>query len=357
MPDSEEGSSGQERQAARSQSQQLPSHLLEKEFGKVYVRDEGQERHVEFTVWVQNLSGQMAEGWQTGLALDASASMKDWYGRNLKGKVPKEAAAEYRRRGWIIERTEDGRKVSSFKKEAYQDAINRKFLTFTDNIVEPLVRDFIAYLADELDADGRTTAIYWACGDGSAYEVIGDFSRDECKSLAIRGPKSVPFGVGTKLAPSLKYFVDRFVDVPRGMYVFLTDGKLDDLGEVERYTVELAKAIEAGKRNPVKCILIGVGEDIDVEQMERLDDLETGTEVDIWDHKIAKEMRALSEIMVELVEDVLEVSAVIYDASGEVAARFTDGLPSNVTFTMPASSDFFELEVAGKRIRQTVVAP
>ena len=91
--------------------------------------------------------------------------------------------------------------------------------------------------------------------------------------------------------------------------------------------------------------------------MIELDDLDTGTDVDIWDHKIAKEMRALTDIMDELGEDeVLNVSATLYDASGQVIDRFTDGLTASVTFTMPVSSDFFELEVKGRRIRQHVVS-
>ena len=141
------------RQAARHNMQALPSNMLARELGKVYVGDDGNERHVEFTVWVQELSGAKAEGWKTGLALDASASMKDWYGRNLKGKVPDNVISKYIKKKWVVNRTDDGCQVQSFKKEAYEDAINRGFLTFTDNIVQPLARDFIAYLADELDSD------------------------------------------------------------------------------------------------------------------------------------------------------------------------------------------------------------
>jgi hypothetical protein len=345
------------RQAERGQGKQLPSSMIAKEFGKVYVRDDGQERHVEFTIWIQQLSGAVAEGWRTGIALDASASMKDWYGRNLKlvREIPKEVISKYKKQKWILDRSDDGCRVQSFKKEAYEDAIHQGFLQFTDNIVEPLVRDFIAYLANELDSEGKTTVIYWACGDGSAYEVIGDFTAEQCKKLEIKGPKSVTFGTGTKLTPSLKYFADRFADIPRAMFVFVTDGKLDDLDSVKSYTKELAKAIEAGKRNTLKCILIGVGAKIDEKQMIELDDLSTGTDVDIWDHKIASEMRALNEIMVELVDEVLDITATIYDESNQAVAKFTDGLPANVTFSMPTTSNYFELEVNGRRIRQSVI--
>lgn len=346
-------------QAARGQSELLPSNTTSKEFGKVYIRKEGNNLHVEFTLWVPELEGAEAEGWQTGVALDASASMKDWYGRNLKGEVPKAAFAEYQQKKWVEAKVEDGRQVTRFTKNAYEDAIRRGYLSFTDNIVETLARNFISYLAGQLDSDGGTTVIYWACDDGRKYELLGDFTEAQCSSLEIRGPNKVSFGMGTYLTPAVKYFVDRFADSPRGMYVFLTDGSLDDLEDLKRYTTSLAQAIAGGKRNSVKCVLIGVGNKINEEQMEQLDDLDTGTDVDIWDHKIAKQMRDVSEIIVELVDEnrIVAPTATVCDASGQVVARFTDGLPARAEFTMPASSPYFVLEVGGRQIKQSVVVP
>jgi hypothetical protein len=40
-------------------------------------------------------------------------------------------------------------------------------------------------------------------------------------------------------------------------------------------------------------VLIGVGRDVSEYQMRELDDLDTGTDIDLWDHKIASEMRVL----------------------------------------------------------------
>jgi len=220
------------------------------------------------------------------------------------------------------------------------------------------VRDMAGYLAGTLDAGGQTTVIYWACGDGGAYELLGDYPQNECAAMEVDGPKTVAFGNGTRLVPAVRYFVERFERAKRGMYIFITDGAIDDQPEMKRYTTRLAKAIAAGKRNPVKCVLIGVGDEIDEDQMEELDDLDTGTDVDIWDHKIAREMRGLVEIFAEVVSEhqIIAPTATIYDDSGNVVARFADGLPAKVTFTMPASSNAFELEVAGRRIRQTVLS-
>ncbi len=121
----------------------------------------------------------------------------------------------------------------------------------------------------------------------------------------------------------------------------------------------MAQEIAGGRRNAVKCVLVGVGDKVDEGQMEELDDLDTGTDVDIWDHKIAKEMRALIEIFAEVVDENQTVAptGTIYDAAGRVVKVFTDGVPTKISVELPSSSSWFELEVFGKRIRQSVVVP
>lgn len=335
---------------------QLPSSLVAREFGEVNVRRRGSTLEVTFTVMMEP-QGDLAEGWQTGVALDASASMKNSFGRGLRGSVPDDVVRQYLRKGWVEELDLDGRRVMSYQPEAYEDAVAKGYLVFTPNLVEPLARDFISYLAGNLDEDGGTTVVYWACDDGSAYEVVGDYTAEQVKRLNFPGPQKSDFGTGTRLLPAVRYFVDRFRDAKRGMYLFLTDGKLDDLAAVKRYTTDLCQQIASGRRNAVKCVLIGVGEEVEESQMEELDDLDTGTDVDVWDHKIAKEMRAVVEIFAEVVDEnqILAPEACVYDAGGVVVKMFNDGMPAKVTFTMPASSKYFELEVNGERVRQRVV--
>ena len=333
----------------------VPSNLTAPQFGKVRAKRVGADYEVEVTVLMEP-QGTEAEGWQTGVALDGSSSMQNWYGRELEGKVPPDIMADYEKRGWIDLLELDGRKVRRFQQASFDDAIRRGFLKFSTNIVEPLARDFISYLAGNLDADGGTTVIYWACGNGSEMEVVGDFTADQCRSLAVQGPTQVAFGDGTHLEPAVRYFVERFRDAKRGMYVFMTDGKLDDLAAVKDLCKNLAKDIQGGKRNAIKCVLIGVGDEINERQMEELDDLETGTDVDIWDHKIAKDMRSLVEIFAEVVSEnqIIAPVATVYAANGSVAKRFTDGLPARVTFLVPGDSEWFELEVGGQKIRQQI---
>ena len=336
-----------------SENRQLPSSIVAPEFGEVNVRRAGAEVEVTFTVAMEP-QGVEAEGWQTGVALDASASMRRAFGQVSGGTIPPAVLSEYRAKGWLTERHEDGRTVSKLKRPAHEDAVRRGFITASENVVEAKAREFISYLAGNLDADGGTTVVYWACGDGRGVEVLGDFTADQCKTLSLTGPSK--FGSGTFLLPAMDYFVTRFADAERGMYVFVTDGKLDDLDAVKAATVKLAKRIAAGHRHPVKCVLIGVGEEIDERQMEELDDLDTGTEVDIWDHKIAAEMRSLVEIFAEVVDEnqIIVPRAAIYDARGKLVKQFLDGMPAKVTFRMPATSAFFELEIDDQRVRQSL---
>lgn len=323
----------------------LPSSVLNNVFGKVSYSRMGSEVEVMFTILLPHIG----EGWRTGVALDASSSMRAMYGRALTGTVPDSAKKSYRKKGWIKDEFRDGVRLPVYQPEAYDDAISLGYLKYTNNEVEPKAREFLEYLARNLDAEGSTTLVYWACGDGSAVEEVGSVSASACAGLVVSGPQSASFGTGTKLAPAVRFFDQKFSAAENAMFVFVTDGKLDDLADVRQYTVSLAQQIEAGTRNPVKCILVGLGQDIDEDQMIQLDDLDTGTEVDIWDHKIAADMRELAEIFAELVDESQIVAPVasIYDAEGNCIVKHTDGLPARVVFRMPVTSKSFMLEVPG----------
>ena len=118
---------------------------------------------------------------------------------------------------------------------------------------------------------------------------------------------------------------------------------------------KLAREITAGKRRPVKFVLIGVGPDVNERQLEELDDLDTGTEVDLWDHKIAAHMRVLQEIFAEVVNKNARVSdrGKVRDSQDRVVKDYSDtGMTAYLEFEMPAGSEYFTLEVNGNRIHQ-----
>ena len=260
------------------------------------------------------------EGAQTGIALDGSGSMKKLYGVDPGGGV-----------------------VSSiFKKATVQ------------NEMAPVAQQICAYLARRIDSDGGTTAIYWSTGtEGSQIEQIGDLRAEEAERYAFAGPRD--FGTGTQLLPAVRYFLDRFRSAPWGFYVFITDGELYDLDAVKQFSTQLARDIAAGRRNPVKFVLIGLGAEINERQMEELDDLDTGTEIDLWDHKIAAHMRILQEMFAEVVDKNARVSesGKILGPGERVIKNYSDtGVPALLEFELPAGSSYFVLEVEGQRIHQ-----
>src|SRR3712207_3809647 len=83
------------RQTADDSVLHMPRARTHPEMGKVLVRRRGAETEVQFTLLMEP-DGELAEGWRTAVALDASASMRTWFGRTLTlaGPLPPEMAAQ-----------------------------------------------------------------------------------------------------------------------------------------------------------------------------------------------------------------------------------------------------------------------
>jgi hypothetical protein len=183
--------------------------------------------------------------------------------------------------------------------------------------------------------------------------VIGDLTADQADRHEFSGPRE--FGTGTRLLPAVRYFADRFADAPWGFYVFVTDGELHDLEDVKAYSAALARAVAGGRRKPLKFVLIGLGPAVNERQMEELDDLDTGTQVDLWDHKLAAEMRDLTDIFAEVVDRNARVAdrGRVLDPAGRVVRDYGDtGVPGVLEFEVPPGTGYFTLEVDGYRVHQ-----
>lgn len=269
------------------------------------------------------------DGACTGLALDASSSMTKVFG------------------------------VSAIKSGPFA-----KFST-PPNLVEPVARKMASFLT-RFSADGRVSLIYWALGpDGSQIEEIGRHTEAEVATLKIIGPTQHAWGRDTRLLPPVRYFVEQaFADAPWSIAVLVTDGVIADLHDVKRYCFDLANKIVEGKRAPVKLVLVGVGEEIDEAQMTELDDMlkdydlrdPHGQPIDLWDHKLASEMKTLEEIFAEVVAEdtIIAASGQVLDPTGAVARDYPSGLPAYLRFTLPADADHFILEFPGGRVSQDI---
>jgi len=269
------------------------------------------------------------EGARCGLALDGSASMKKMYGANAP--------------------------LSPIFKAA----------SGVGNVVEPVTRAMAAYLA-RFSSSGTVNLVYWACSpDGSGLEEIGEVNEAQAQSLSVPGPRKLSWGRKTKLLPPVRYFVDSVLrTAPWAIAVFITDGIIEDLQEVKQYCFQFARQIASGKRSFIKLVLIGVGDEVDERQMEDLDDMFEGTglkdpkghAIDLWDHKLASEMRQVQEIFAEVVsEDIIVApSGRVLDGSGRVVKDYSDGVPALLRFTLPAGSRSFTLQLPGGTVTQDI---
>lgn len=336
----------------------LPAELMAKEFGSINVRKRKEVFEIQLTLLIQP-QAQLPKAWMTGVALDASSSMKKTFGRFLQGTIPAQVARVYEKNGWLKKETRDGRKVKTFLRPAVDDAVKRALVSLSSNHMDYLAPEFITYLARHFDVAEAPTLIYWAGGDGSGIELVGNIKETAGASLTIDGPKEMAFGAKTLLLPAFKYLVDRVKTSHMGLFVFITDGRIDDLSDVKQFTALLAQEIIAGKREQVKCVLIGLGSEIDERQMEELDALTSKSFISIWDHMIVGNFQETLKIFAQIIREAQIVgrNATIYDSGGNALRRYPDGLPTRLVFSMPVSSPWFELEIDAQRIRQIVKVP
>lgn len=296
----------------RTQMQEVPAPETVEPFAKVNYWDmpDGNGRMILAFIKMDVTR----EGARMGIAIDGSGSMED-----LFGKKPLSA-----------------------------------FIPAPPNHVKPAAQAMSAYLAKK-SADGKVAVIYWATGPGGKdTEILGDLSAEEAGKFDFNPPTH--YGTGTQLLPALQYFTNGqqrqdLYDAPWGLYVFITDGAIEDLDAVKQYCTQLAKDIDAGRRNDLKLVIIGLGNQVDEDQLDELDDLETGTDIDLWDTKLASEMKDLSEIFAEVVEEgtiLVPGDGMVKDGGGSIIVDYRDtGLPGILEFTLPAGAKSFSLEVAG----------
>jgi hypothetical protein len=336
-----------------NQNYQIPNKMLHEAFGELNMTPKNDKLEIVLTILMQPVK----EGSQTGVALDGSSSMQQQLGRAwvYASNVDNAVLERLKNEGKAKSLIQDGKPVLEYTNEGWQELIALGYVVQSENVVEPIAREVIPHLADKIDADGGTTLIYWACGsNGDKIEEVGDLTADEARVANYNGPKD--WGQNTHLLPAVKYFVERFDDADWGFYVFITDGRIDDLEAVKAYTAQLARKIGSGAAKPVKCVLIGVGSDVDKSQMEQLDDLpeEKDLPVDIWDHKIADDMRNLRDIFAEVVDEAATVApnGKVLDDKGNIAINYSDGVPTLLRFSLPIESRSFTLEVGANQISQ-----
>ncbi|HON45344.1 MAG TPA: VWA domain-containing protein, partial [Planctomycetota bacterium] len=252
----------------------------------------------------------------------------------------------------------------------YLKAIELSFLFFQantiPNIMEPVAKSIANFLSN-FSGDGSVQLICWACSqDGSGVEEIGSFNPSTLQNLSIQGPKKLPWGRGTQLLPALKYFLDdKMLQSPWSLIIFITDGILEDLDTVKEYCQQIGQDMASGKRESIKLVLLGVGEEVDEAQMQELDDMFEGTglkdihgnEIDLWCHKLASNMTRMEEVFAEVVSEntMIGPKGQVLDDKGNLLCNYSDGLPAKLRFNMPKTSQAFTLSYPGGSVTQSIV--
>ncbi len=258
------------------------------------------------------------EGLDVGLYMDGSASMEDEYGP--RGVLAKLAPVK--------------------------------------NLVEPQMRWMLEYLASK-DRDGAVRVAYWATGDGSQLEQLGDLTAVQAKDFRFPGPKF--YGKATVMLPVLRDFVAHMKQqvtkgARQGLAVIITDSQLSDGTDVRAYATQVAKEIAAGRLPRMNFVFVGVGDQVDEEQMEEISHETYPGVGHLWCHRIADRMEEMAELVAVLVDETMTVAAggTIYDEQGKILKSYEGRLPAVLEFEVPATCKAFTLEVAGQKFTQPI---
>jgi len=203
--------------------------------------------------------------------------------------------------------------------------------------------------------------MYWAVAPaGDKVEEFGEHSEQGWDQQKIAGPQREKWGRGTCLLPILQKIAGMSKSADWTMGVIITDGKIDDEPACMEYCKTLCKDLVERKeadpdhRDSLKLVLIGVGSDVDKEQLERFDDMGDTFELnyDLWSsHPNVLSMEDPSELIEvlfgELVsEDMIIASAgVVTDRKGKVLLEKRDGLNAKFKFILPKGEKAFIIKV------------
>lgn len=226
------------------------------------------------------------------------------------------------------------------------------------NLVEPQMRWMLEYLATK-DRDGVLRVAYWATGDGSQLEIVGDLSGAQAKEYKFPGPQY--YGKGTVMLPVLRdyvAFIRKEVEkgARRGLAVIITDSQIHDAQDVRAYSTQVAKEIAAGRLPRLNFVLVGVGDQVDEEQMEEICHTEYPGVGHLWCHRVADRMEEMAELVAVLVDETMTVAAggSILDDKGNVLKVYEARLPAVLEFDVPAGCKKFVLEVGGQKFEQMI---
>ena len=294
-----------------------------------------------------------------------------------------------------------GLDASSSMKKAYCSFVGVKK-------VEEFVRRTVKSFAP-LMTSNTISLFYWALNEAkgsSTDDSIGKLSEKDLAippgtpgALEILGPDSSRMGNKTKITPAIDY-IARITDGLKAdqcklmLGVIVTDGMINDEPAAMKRCFEIAKEILEGKRINTKFVIVGIGNQIDREQLEQFDDMfeesviakTAGVEldermklagkIDLWTHIILSDISSDQEIvnqafLAELInEDTIVIEepctlSVRCSRQDRIVIQEEKPLPGKLRFQVPRDAESIVLEcrvgdhrkVYSQSIRDALNAP
>ena len=236
-------------------------------------------------------------------------------------------------------------------------------------------------LAQRWSTSRNVNFAYWAAGpEGKEVYEIGEFPEDQCSNVDIIGPPQHRWGTSTKLVPIVRHIVETVGRITSGagvgsqtgriLGVVQTDGFIEDEKPCIDYCYQLGQQlVDSGQAKKLKLVLIGVGKEVDVEQLDRFDNMFEGTRlqgrIDLWSCGVAsdwtKEHQIEGAIFGELWEEgqiAVHGKSEVLDGSGSQARTqpdsFGDGLTGKFRLWLPKDHTSFTVRTPTFEVTQDV---
>jgi hypothetical protein len=334
---------------------QLPEDLLSIAFRSLGYRKVESEIEISYRLLLPP-----GDQWTTVVAIDSSESMRRLFGRVLTGDVPLGVQKRYQAQGYVTEEQREGKPIRFYQPEAYEDALAKGYLSWTKNEVEPAARRILEFLAEQVDRRRASNLMYISCAGGYGVRELGEIALAACSAVAVNGPDE-DFGNESRLLPSVQYLADTYAGVGKTLVVILTDGHFADIQAIKEFSGVFSRLISMGQKNFMKFSILGIGGEIDPENMAELTDLKTAWSSGLWNYCRGDEPGEFRKILEGIIEEnqVLAPGVVILDAAGNVIKVFDTEFPAKGTFKIPGNLTSFFLRSSSEKytIHQSLLLP
>jgi len=238
---------------------------------------------------------------------------------------------------------------------------------FSRGLIKEIGQSLGCFLG-ELDKQGGTSIIYWGTNDSDAIQSLGFRKATDWSYYSFLRPTG-GFVHKSSLYSAVNYFLtdtylnDRKLINPdqEGIFVFILDGSVDDYAKVLDYVGQLTQDMIAGRRNKMRLIFVGIGENF-IEasqgQIQALASYSGKTDPPIIASLVVHNLQDLFE----RIKDVLMLyftigkSGSLLDDKGGIIRNYPDGLPGAFQFYVPVGSSHFNINIDGTFYSQKIPA-